>query len=131
MKFKLGELQSFDKSPIWTIHDKYYQENGKNSWKNGHIPFNITSNSRFAYQNAKIFFEAVKDSSLEKLYIMEMGAGSGIFAYYFLEQLKIICEQKKSDLFKRVHYMITDYSVTNLNDIKNSKVFDEYQLNNT
>lgn len=127
MKFKLGERVSFDKSPIWEIQTQYYKNNGKNSWKKGQTPFNITSNSRFAYQTAKIIYENIKNINLEKIYILELGSGVGLFAKYFLDQLKKICYSKNKELFKRIHFMITDYSVKNLNDIIESKVFDEYK----
>ena len=61
MKVKIQDLTPYDKSLIWEIHHNYFHKKGANAWLGGHIPYNITSNSCAALQNATLVYHALKN----------------------------------------------------------------------
>lgn len=135
MKIKIGAKTSYQESIIWQIQNNYYQQKGKETWKSGDVPFNISCNSRAAYQNARVVFESIDiniNNRNKKIYVIELGAGSGIFSLNFINEFKKICQSKNDapagkKLFKNLHYMITDYSEKNLLDISQNKLLQKLQ----
>ena len=50
-----------------------------------------TSNSRAAYQNARVVFEALKNQDIEdqaRITILEVASGLGVFAVHFLNTFR-------------------------------------------
>lgn len=121
MKIKIQELTPYHNSLKWKIQKNYYHKRGINAWKKSEVPFNITSNPQSAYQNAKVVFDSLvqnyDQSKEEKIYILEIGSGTGIFALNFIESFEAICKKENSNFYKRLHYLFTDYSQKNLKEI--------------
>lgn len=90
-------------SPIWQLQKIAYARLGVASWAKGHVPFQITNNSRIAAQYADIASAAFPKSSFT---ILELGGGCGKFAFLML-----------GELFRRnvpnVRYILTDAAEKN------------------
>ena len=124
MKVKIQEETPYPYSIKWKIHNNYFQKKGADAWKKNEVPCGITSNPRMAYQKAKVVVEIINNNQVNiegKIYILEIGAGLGLFALNFFKQFKEICKKENKNFHNNVHYLLTDYSEKNLKDISSNK----------
>lgn len=85
----LGTYTKFADSPLWDLQRQYYKNQGLAAWSQGKVPSYLTSNPFFAKAYADIALGFWRDlkaqgKTTQPLYIIELGAGSGRFAYHFL-----------------------------------------------
>ncbi|UFX83153.1 SAM-dependent methyltransferase [Candidatus Absconditicoccus praedator] len=105
------------KSKIRENQKKFFEKNGINAWKKGHIPFDFTNNSYYTYKLVQNIIDIINNSQLntqKNINILEVGAGSGLFAINFLYRI----EQLDPQIFNKINYTITDYSQTILDNIQ-------------
>lgn len=124
----LEERRRLSESLIWQFQRAGYQEQGIENWRGGELPYYVTSNPFIATAYAKVAFAflrdcvAVHDQSkngasgidLSKpFYIIELGSGTGRFAYYFLRRLQRLHHNSR---LKHVpfKYVMTDFTADNL-----------------
>ncbi len=88
-------------SPLWEKQRSQYIEFGPTSWTQHGVPFEITSNVRLAKQYAAI---AREHMGQEPMTFLELGGGSGKFAYLFLQEM----------LQEKVRYVLTDLAEKNV-----------------
>ncbi|MBA3531167.1 MAG: tetratricopeptide repeat protein [Ardenticatenales bacterium] len=121
-RYLLEKQQRFSRSLLWRWQQHYFTEKGVDAWRQGEVPHYITSNPIIATSYAEIVFAFLRDqtrldpgtSSLnEPLILCELGAGSGRFAFHFLQHLIHLCEQARvpPTLFR---YVLTDFAQSNL-----------------
>ncbi|WNR42117.1 tetratricopeptide repeat protein [Paenibacillus roseipurpureus] len=82
----------FSEAPIWDLQRTYYEESGEAAWQSGDVPQYITSNRVMATAYAEMVFGFLQDRARhgfvkERVVILELGAGSGQFAFYVLQEL--------------------------------------------
>lgn len=88
----LGADQRLSKSIIWEIQRQYFLKNGLKAWQDEFVPHYITSNPFVAKAYGRTIFGYLRDLTAvpgaidltQPIYIVELGAGSGRFAYHFL-----------------------------------------------
>ena len=117
MQIKLQDYVPYGESLIWKIHNNYFQKKGAHAWLNGEVPYDITSNSCAAMQNASLVLEAVKNAEKagdlaadEKINILELASGVGLFAINFLDQFARLCNKSGLNYAERIVFYFTDYS---------------------
>jgi tetratricopeptide (TPR) repeat protein len=123
---KCGELyilesrQPFSSSLIWRLQGRYFAERGVEAWRQGEVPHYVTSNPTIANAYAEIAFAFRRDrqrlacaDESGPLTICELGAGSGRFAFHFLNRLGQLCEQEGMAL-ESFRYVLTDVAESNL-----------------
>jgi tetratricopeptide (TPR) repeat protein len=117
MQTKLQDFVPYSESLIWKIHNNYFQKKGAQAWLKGEVPYDITSNSCAAMQNAALVLEAVRNAEKcgdlaadEKINILELASGVGMFAINFLEQFARLCRKSGFDYDRRMVFYFTDYS---------------------
>ncbi|PHQ68900.1 MAG: hypothetical protein COB93_09465 [Sneathiella sp.] len=121
-----GEFVPLSKSPIWEILQSYYKEMGVDAWQPNAVPNYVTTNPFIANSYAQVIDGFFQDygrtksggSGSETHYIIELGAGSGRFAYRFLKHFfskEQIALRKKMDIV----YLMTDISDANIDFWRN------------
>ena len=116
----LEENQRFSKSVLWTIQKAYYDRQGPAAWHSGETPHYATCNTYIAQCYADVTMAYLREldrrgelDAQEPVYIVELAAGVGAFAYYFLHKLgELKRESSLRDL--DVRYVMTDFTQTNL-----------------
>src|SRR5437016_12125635 len=98
IRYLLEKQQPFSQSLLWDLQQHYFAERGIEAWRQSEVPHYITSNPTVANCYAEIVFACLRDQnrltqSSEPLYLCELGAGSGRFAFHFLNRLTRLCEQ--------------------------------------
>ncbi|MGA2126435.1 MAG: hypothetical protein ABSG76_09810, partial [Xanthobacteraceae bacterium] len=130
----LERRRSLSGSLIWRLQDNYFAERGVEAWRQGEVPHYVTSNPTIANAYAEIVFAFRHDrqhlASPEgpaqgPLTICELGAGSGRFAFHFLNRLGRLCEQDGTPL-DSFRYVLTDVAESNLAFWREHPRFREY-----
>lgn len=83
---------AFADAPLWDAQRRYYRQQGMDAWASAEVPHYVTSHPGMAKAYAQVvlgFWRDLKAQGMdtgEPLYIIELGAGCGRFAYHFLLQ---------------------------------------------
>ena len=121
----LEKDQRLSQSLIWALQRRFFEQEGVKAWSKHTIPHNITNNPFIAQAYSHVVFAFFRDCQAAKgkyfpapdhsqpMYIIEFGAGTGRFAYYFLRDFAERLEQSvlKGTPFK---YILTDFNESNL-----------------
>lgn len=108
----------FSHSQIWQQQRNFYQESGIEAWASK-VPYFATSNAFLAeayFQQITTFWqETQKQPSYQgdaPFYIIELGAGSGLFSFYLLQRLSNWRSQ--ADIALPFVYIMTDLASANI-----------------
>jgi len=117
--------QRLSTSLLWQLQRNYFERYGIEAWRSGAVPHHITSSPFIADAYARVVMGFLRDWSVLKssdersldrrqaVHIVELGSGSGRFAYSFLK--KFLSLQRSSVLKEfPVKYVMTDFTKTNL-----------------
>jgi tetratricopeptide (TPR) repeat protein len=111
------------KSILWKWQREFFEKQGIAAWVR-QVPFYITSNPYIASSYANIIIRFIQDCvsqknyhPIEPFYIIELGAGHGMFSFYIIRNLLSLQQQLH---LKHIHfkYIITDFTHTNINFCK-------------
>src|SRR5438132_8998 len=99
-------------SMVWQLQRTFYADQGVAAWSQSGVPQSITNSPIIARAYARIVLGFLRDMSAElnpnePVYIVELGAGSGRFAYRFLKAFTALREET-SDADQRFTYVLTD-----------------------
>lgn len=107
----------FDESIIWSLLHRFYMEAGPEAWSNKIVPQRSTSNAFCADTYASIvatFFKELRaEGNSEPPVIIELGGGSGRFAWQFLNRL-FNYHFSDDDPCPQFTYLLTDGSTKNI-----------------
>ena len=113
----LEEKIRFSQSMMWKDQKKYYDLKGIDAWDED-VPFYITSNPFIARGYAQIAIGFIQDWAQQNpaavdhpFYLLELGAGTGQFSFYFLKNLLELQKILKLDHIK-IRYLMSDVSET-------------------
>ncbi|MDI3288794.1 tetratricopeptide repeat protein [Polyangium sp. 15x6] len=110
--------QRLSRSLLWTLQRRYFEEAGVSAWSTSTVPHYVTNNPAIAHAYAAVFFGFLRDCAptlhpAEPLTIVELGAGSGRFAHFFLRALTDML--RRSPLAgKKIRYVMTDFTESNV-----------------
>ncbi|TDF94134.1 SAM-dependent methyltransferase [Paenibacillus piri] len=113
------ETKPFAESLIWTLQRDYFKENGIQAWTNSEVPHYITNNPFLAHAYAEIVLHFLKDikrmksQTNEKVYLIELGGGSGRLAYRFLKYIDEFCKSVSGE-FPEFCYILSDLPPKNI-----------------
>lgn len=116
----LETKQRLSESILWTLQREAYCQFGIDAWNQHGVPSYITSNSYIAKAYAHVVLGYLRDciaqsliDTTHPLYILDLGAGTGRFAYLFLKELLAFLDS--SSLPKiNICYVMTDIVESNL-----------------
>ncbi|KPL78845.1 hypothetical protein ADN00_06415 [Ornatilinea apprima] len=110
--------QRLSHSILWRLHSAFYQQSGVTAWNRGHVPHYITNNPTIAAAYAHLVLDYLQNLTIhspqQPVFILELGGGSGRFAFYFLNYFL----PETRHLFPqgtRFVYLLTDLAESNLN----------------
>jgi tetratricopeptide (TPR) repeat protein len=95
-RVRLDEPRRLSQSLLWQLQRRYFTRQGIDAWRQGIVPQYITSNPITAYAYAQVVTGFLRDcraanrpfDASQPLYLIELGAGSGRFAYHFLNSFR-------------------------------------------
>ena len=114
----LNEHVPLSQTRLWDYQRNFYLKQGINAWANK-VPFYITSNPYIANSYANIIIRFLQDCRNQNhldaavpFYIVEIGAGSGTFAFHLLKRLSELKELLSVDT--HFTYVMTDMVQENI-----------------
>jgi len=113
----LEEKQRLSRSILWKLQRNYFEHKGIKAWSTGAVPHHITSSPFIADAYARMVMGFLRDWRTldhgQPVHIMELGSGSGRFAYSFLKKFLNL---QRSSVLKDVpvKYVMTDFTESNL-----------------
>lgn len=118
--FLLEKEKRFSDSVLWSLQRNYYAQKGPTAWHSGEVPSYATCNTFIAQSYAHVVISYLRDAKAagtldpqHPVYIVELAAGVGRFAYQFLNKFHQLL--RESSLRKLdVRYVMTDFTSTNL-----------------
>ncbi len=118
----LESNQRFFQSLLWQIERNYFDQQGIKAWNTGTVPHYVTSNPFIAKAYAKVIFNYIRDccsnadnplDTSQPIYILELGSGSGRFAYHFLKKFHSFFPHSTLNKIP-VTYIMSDFTPQNL-----------------
>ena len=117
----LPELnRRLSQSLLWELERNYFDRQGIRAWNTGAVPHYVTSNPTIARAYAEVILSHLRDSfrsnSLDPnhpLYILELGAGCGRFAFHCLRYLESHLPDRGTTQ-PPVVYVMSDFTQSNL-----------------
>lgn len=86
-------------SPLWDLQRTFYERQGARAWSDDVVPHYITCNPAIADAYALATMAFLRDCARagrlgagERVHVVEVGSGSGRFAYLFLRRLRELLE---------------------------------------
>lgn len=107
--------QRLSRSLLWDLQRRFFEQKGIEAWRQNIVPHYITSNPFIANAYVELVLGFLRDCRANALpldlqqpvYIVELGAGSGRFAFHFLKQFqRLHARSALRDL--PVKYIMTD-----------------------
>lgn len=118
---------------VWQNQQQFFEHNGISAWQT--VPYYVTSNPLIARSYANVIIGYLRDCMSSEndpfinvklpLYIVELGAGTGRFSFYFLRYLFDSVNIPILNKFKII-YVITDMVEQNIAHCRDQKVFEKY-----
>jgi tetratricopeptide (TPR) repeat protein len=114
----------------WKIGQDYLRERGNKAFTSDPepVPFAINNDGSLSIRTAEVFFASLvaaeQTGTLEPtIFVLELGIGVGLFARFFLDSFRQLCEQNGKDYYDRLCYVAADYSEKMLIDACRHGVF--------
>ncbi len=108
-----GEPTRLSRSVLWDLQREYFETRGLAAWSQAVVPHFVTSNAFIAHAYARQVLAFLRDVTAtglaegEPLYVVELAAGSGRFAHYFLKAwAELTCGS--AELAQGIRYVLTD-----------------------
>ena len=123
----IEDYTPLSESSLWDIQRRYFNNRGVDAFTN-EVPFYVSSNNYIATRYAEMLHLFINQSitqdptlASETFNILELGAGTGKFSFYFLKAFSSLVTQSNSSFKWR--YIISDFVKSNVEKIeKQSKI---------
>ncbi len=120
--FVLERNRRLSESLLWRLQRSFFENRGAQAWTAGVVPHYVTSNPWMADSYAKVVLGWLRDLRPEldpsqPVHIVELGCGSGRFAYHFLVRFfDLLSRSSLSEV--PVRYVLTDFTDYNLDVLR-------------
>jgi hypothetical protein len=110
--------EPLSRSRLWRMQRAFFEERGPDAWREAIVPHYVTSNPFIAAAYAQLVFAYWRDAWptldwSQPLYVVELGAGAGRFAFHFLRAMTALLPRSPlADV--RFVYVLTDVVERNL-----------------
>jgi len=108
---QLQDYRPLSRTLEWELSDLHWSESGVLPFAENAVPFIVNNSGRLSEDAAAVLYANCLESEPgERILLLELGAGAGLFARYFLDAFRLICSQEGGDFYERVTYCVTDRS---------------------
>ncbi len=108
----LQDFRPLTESLEWELSALHWNQAGLFPFVDNDVPF-LINNSGFLSEHvaAVVFANCVEAPPASSIAVLELGAGMGLFARYFLDAFRAICKQEGRDFYDRLMYYVSDHSM--------------------
>src|SRR5262245_38229579 len=101
----------------WGLGKSYLQQRGNKAFlsDSSPVPFVVNNDGTLSRNAAEVFFASLAAAdaagTLEPdVFVLELGIGVGLFARYFLDHVRELCDRYNKDYYDRLKYIAADRS---------------------
>lgn len=125
----IQEFRPIVQSLEWQLSDLYWGNDGAAPFVRSQVPFIINNSGRLSEDAAVLLFANCleKSGGTDPIRVLELGAGTGLFARYFLDAFRIICQQQNKDFYHRLEYVVSDRSRRTCEEWQEYGLFDDHR----
>lgn len=110
----------------WRLSELYWNTAGIGGFVRNEVPYTITSSGALSTQAAALLFSnCLEYRPPGPLGVLEIGAGTGLFARLFLEEFRRLCSASGVDFFSRLTYYVTDRSPESVDQWRQAGIFND------
>ena len=112
----------------WQLARLYWNHDGVFPFADGSVPYLVNNDGRLSADAAAVLFANCVEADPENgpIRVLELGAGSGLFARYFLEEFRDLCREGNRDFYERLSFYVTDGSPRTVDQWSERGVFREH-----
>lgn len=121
------DLTTVSKSMGWRLGGQHWATAGTSAFSGGQVPYTITNDGHLSARAAALLLHHCRlyePTGLIK--VIELGAGTGLFAKFFLDEFKTLCGKSDQTYYDRLAYVVTDFSATSVEDWQRHDVFHDH-----
>jgi tetratricopeptide (TPR) repeat protein len=114
----------------WQLGQDYLRQRGSQAFIGdaSPVPYVVNNDGTLSRHAAAVLFASLQAAEQEgaledDIYVLELGIGVGLFARYFLDAFRELCEEKGKDYYERLCYVAADRSERMLRDACRHGVF--------
>jgi tetratricopeptide (TPR) repeat protein len=120
----IEEFQPLCKSLEWRIAEHHWALAGVLPFVDNEVPFLINNSGRLSENAAVLLFENCSElEPNEQVTVIELGAGTGLFARFFLDSFRTLCQQEGKTYYERLRYVVTDRSTATVEHWRERDLF--------
>src|SRR5262249_5385790 len=123
-RFVIQDFCPLAESLEWELGQSYFREAGSRAFigEAMPVPYAINNNGNMSEGAAEVFFASLMEAERcgpleERILVLELGIGVGLFARYFLDAFRELCVHNGKDYYDRLTYVAGDYSEEILLDL--------------
>ena len=108
---ELEDFRPMSESLEWRLADAYWASAGVLPLVRNDVPYLVNNTGRLSENAAALVFAAFRElgaSLPERLTILELGAGTGLHARFFLDAFLALCRSEGADFYDRLTYVVSD-----------------------
>ena len=101
----------------WQLGQEYLRQRGNKAFLSDAtpVPFVINNDGTLSRNAAEVLFASLLDAEKqgtleEEIFVLELGIGVGLFARYFLDAFRELCDEQQKDFYDRLCYIAADRS---------------------
>ena len=107
----IEEDRPLTESVEWRLSESYWNTHGTTGFVQNEIPYTVTSSGALSANAARLLFlNCCVRAPSGPVEVLEVGAGTGLFARLFLDEFARICERENKPFHRQMVYYVTDRS---------------------
>ncbi len=95
----------------WKLSELHWRTFGLTSFVSNEVPYTVNNSGALSNHAAVTFLANCEEAPAgAAVTVLELGAGSGLFARAFLDEFRRLCEARRRPYFERLTYYVSDAS---------------------
>jgi tetratricopeptide (TPR) repeat protein len=112
----------------WQLSSLHWVRHGILPFTEDRVPYLVNNNGWLSENSAALLFVNCQEAAPREgpIAVLELGAGTGLFARYFLDEFQRLCERESRDFYQRLSYYVTDRSPRTVEQWQERGIFREH-----
>ena len=112
----------------WQLARLAWNREGVDLFADGNVPYLVNNNGLLSADAAAVLFANCEEAGPAEapIRVLELGAGSGLFARYFLDEFRDLCRRGSRDFYDRLRYCVTDGSIRTIEQWHERGIFQDH-----
>ena len=112
----------------WQLSSWHWMQEGVLPFVESGVPYRVNNDGLLSANSAALLFANCLEAPPRdgRIVVVELGAGTGLFARYFLDEFRLLCERGSRDFYQRLSYYVTDRSPRTVRQWEERGIFAEH-----